>query len=134
MLRTDVALYLYSNGEQEEQKLGNPSGNSASNLNLTQKLEIEVGGIAGLGSSQAKAMISLDKKSFLPGEKIRVNFDMDNSDCKKPVKSYKIKLMRRVTCFSGKKARPLLTKEEYLVALKYDGCAAKTKDQRTIEF
>lgn len=52
---------------------------------------MKIGGIAGLGSSEAKSLISLDKLRFTPGEKIKVHIDMDNSACKKPVKSFKIK-------------------------------------------
>lgn len=61
---------------------------------------------------------------------------MDNSKCKKPVKSYKLKMKRIVECLSGKKGvgRPLLVDEEYILALKFDGCAENVRDTRTIEF
>ena len=98
--------------------------------NLTKTLVSKIGGLAGLGASEAKSVITLDKLRFVPGEKIKVHIDMDNSTCKKAVKSYKIKLQRKISCMSGKKgnAKPLLTNEEYLVALKYDGCAEKVRD------
>lgn len=134
MLRTDYALYLYRPNVAEESKLGNPSGNIDETLSKT--LTMQIGGIAGLGSSEAKSVISLEKHRFAPGEKIKVMIDCDNTQCKKPVKSYKIKLMRKISCLSGKKGvgKPLLTNEEYIVALKYDGCLEKVRDQRTIEF
>lgn len=78
----------------------------------------QVGGIAGFGGSESKSVISLAKKTFAPGEKIMVTVDHDNSSCKKAVKSFKIKLMRKINCLSGKKGvgKPLLTNEEYLLA------------------
>ena len=106
------------------------------NGNLSRTLTNKIGGIAGLGSSEAKSVISLEKTRFFPGEKIKVKFDMDNSRCKKPVKSFKIKLSRKISCLSGKKGvgRPLLHVEEYLVANKYEGCPAQTHLERTIDF
>ena len=68
-LRTDYALYLYRpHNSQEEQKLGNPAGSI--NSNLTQTLINKIGGIAGLGASEAKSVITLDKDTFAPGEKM----------------------------------------------------------------
>ena len=57
-----------------------------------------MGGLAGLGSSEAKAEISLLKKTFAVGEVMQVNVLMDNSKCKKAVKSFKIKLRRHIEC------------------------------------
>lgn len=64
---------------------------------------------------------------------------MDNSTCKKAVKSFKIKMQRKISCMSGKKGKgrePIvgLQETEFLVANKYEGCAAKTKLEKTIEF
>ena len=99
---------------------------------------MKVGGVAGLGSSESKCVISLDKQRFTPGEKIRVHFELDNTDCKKPVKNFKIKLVRKIQCFSGKKGAgagvPLLTNQEYIVVKKYEGCAEKVRETRTNEF
>ena len=97
-------------------------------------LKVSVGGMAGLGASEASAVISLDKNRFAPGEQIRVDIDMDNSTCKKAVKSYKCKLQRKISCLAGKLgvSKPLLTTEEYLYMKKFEGCAEKTRDLRTI--
>lgn len=134
-LRTDYALYMYRPAQhsEEEQKLGNPAG---SINNLTQKLINKIGGIAGLGASEATSTITLDKETFAPGEKIQVHIDMDNTKCKKPVKSFKVKMKRVVECLSGKKGvgKPLLREEDYIIALKFDGCAELIRDTRTIEF
>ena len=101
MLRTDYALYLYRPNVAEESKLGNPSGNIDPTLSKT--LTMKIGGVVGLGSSEAKAVLSLEKHRFTPGEKVNVIVDCDNTQCKKPVKSYKIKLQRKISCLSGKK-------------------------------
>jgi len=53
---------------------------------------MKVGGALGVGGSQARATISLEKSTFQPGEKIKVYIDIDNNDCKKDVKSFKTKL------------------------------------------
>lgn len=128
MLRTDYALYLYRPNVAEESKLGNPSGNIDPTLSKT--LTMTIGGIVGLGSSEAKSVISLEKHRFAPGEKIKVMIDCDNTQCKKAVKSYKIKFQRKISCLSGKKGvgAALLSQEDYIVALKYDGCAEKVRD------
>ncbi len=136
MLRTDYALYLYKPIDSvEEHKLGNPAG-SGINPNLTKTLTMKVGGIGGLGASEASSVISLEKERFAPGEKIKIHFDVDNTKCKKAVKNFKVKLKRTIHCLSGRKGvgKPLLTDEEWLVTLKYEGCPEKVRETRTIEF
>jgi len=61
---------------------------------------------------------------------------MDNSACKKAVKSYKCKLQRVVTCMAGKlgNSKPLITNDEFIHLMKYNGCAERTSDFKTIEF
>ena len=102
--------------------MGHPTGN-ITNDNLSKTITAKVGGVAGLGSSQASAVISLEKLHFAPGENIKVKFDMDNSKCKKPVKSFKIKLNRKVSCLTGKSGikKPVVHAIEYLEAHKYEG-------------
>jgi len=140
MLRTDYALYLYDSlNPQEEQKLGHPMGSitpGTGSPDLTKSFTSKVGGIAGLGSSEARSVISLNTERYAPGDKIKINVDVDNTKCKKAVKNYKIKLKRNITCLSGQKGvgKPLLREEEWIVALKFDGCAEKTRDTKTIEF
>ena len=82
-----------------------------------------------MGSSEATSVIRLEKTRYTPGEKAKVHIDMDNSKCKKPVKCYKIKCWRKITCFGGNPGSPpLLKDEEFLVLLKYEGCAEKTRE------
>lgn len=51
---------------------------------------------------------------------------MDNSECAKPVKSYKFKLRRTIKCYNRKHAL-MLEKDEYLLEIKEEGCDAKIK-------
>jgi hypothetical protein len=141
MMRTDYALYLYMpqavTPTLEESKLGNPAGNITPNANLSKTLTSKVGGIAGLGSSEAKAIISLDKDTFAPGESVAINIDLDNSECKKAVKRFKIKLERTIQCLSGKKGvgKPIYENTEYLFVDKnFAGVPEKQRVKRTIEF
>ena len=78
---------------------------------LTQVLKVKIGGVAGLGASEATAVISLEKHRFAPGENIKVHIDMDNVTCKKAVKSYKCKLQRTISCLAGKigVVKPIMT-------------------------
>ena len=95
--------------------MGHPTGNITNN-NLSKTITAKVGGVAGLGASQARATISLEKLCFAPGEEIKVKFDMDNSKCKKPIKSFKVKLARKVSCLTGKAGikKPVIRSTEYV--------------------
>ena len=105
-------------------RMSHPTG-KIPNISLSKTITAKVGGVAGLGSSQATAIISLEKLTFAPGENIKVKINMDNSKCKKPVKSFKIKLSRKISCFTGKPysyhAKPVLHEIEYIEAHKYEG-------------
>ena len=57
---------------------------------------------------------------------------MDNSACKKAVKSFKIKLSRKLTCSVA--GVPPIEREEYLKEQKFTGCEEKTKTNRTLDF
>ena len=79
VVRTDTPLMAFS-------------PETVSSSKLSQSLKMKVGGALGMGKTEARATVSLEKTKFAPGEKIRVIIDMDNSDCKKEVKSFKTKL------------------------------------------
>ena len=68
---------------------------------LMQSMTVKIGGLGGLGSSEAKADISLDRVSFAAGETINVNALLNNSKCKKAVKNLKVKLMRKIDCLNS---------------------------------
>ena len=117
-LRTDYPLYLYKPIDRvNEQELVNPA-DSRINPNLSKKSTMQVGGLkgVGLGTTECKAVISLEKERYAPGEKIKVHFDVDNSTCRKAVKNFKIKLKRIIHIFNGLKShdKPLLTDEELI--------------------
>jgi hypothetical protein len=58
---------------------------------------------------------------------------MDNSACKKPVKSFKAKLARKITC-TPPGGIPPIEREVYLQEQKFTGCEEKTKTNRTLDF
>ena len=89
----------------------------------------KVGGVAGLGSSQAKAEIILPKRTYRAGEVMTINIDMDNSKCKKKVKNFKIKMRRKVECLQ-KGGIVIWKKDEEIGGEKYPGVAAKTPPGR----
>ena len=96
---------------------------------LHQDISMKVGGIAGIGTTEAKAQVKIAKRDHHVGEGIKVTIDMDNSTCAKPVKSYKFKLRRVIKCF-GRKQAVILENEEYLITIKEPGCDAKKKDTK----
>ena len=64
----------------------------------------------------------------MPGEIIKVHVDLDNSECKKEVKSLKTKLVRKIVFFSGKdqgEGKPLMDQQDYILTLKHAGIDAK---------
>ena len=140
-IRTDYALYTHQPQVEEEKKLGHPAGGITpgfENPELSKSVTVQVGGVAGLGSTPSTARITIEKLRFAPGETIKVNFNVDNTKCKKAIKSFKIKLLRRVQCWNaqGRKPgnKPALVHEEYLVSNKYEGGAEKTQIDKVIDF
>ena len=147
-LRTDTTLYLYKpvgEGEEAEEakaelriSLTGASMNaeSPSDAHLSKSMHVKVAGVAGLGSSDVSAHVSIEKDVFQPGELINITVDVDNSKCRKRVKSYKFKLNRRYECYQGNGVKaPILTKEEYLSEHKTDGgCAAKEREKVSFVF
>ena len=68
---------------------------------LTQSINEKIGGVAGLGATAFKADINLPRISYAAGETMTVNLALDNSKCKKPIKTMKVKLMRKVECLGS---------------------------------
>jgi hypothetical protein len=103
--------------------------------NLTHNLTMEVGGALGIGKSTSTATIWIEKARFAPGEKIRVHIDCNNSTCKKAVKSFKTKLLRKITFYTGKAndTAPLMDAQEYVVTQKYAGINANEQKEKTVE-
>lgn len=63
-------------------------------MNLKNVISHEVGGFVGMFTSKFVANITFDKNEYYLGEKATVRFSIDNTDCKKDVKSCKLKLYR----------------------------------------
>ena len=103
---------------------------------LTKHMHFKIAGVAGLGAQDVSAAISIDRDVYQPGEGIPISVDIDNSKCRKNVKSYKFKLARRYECYAGNGQKtPLLVKEEYLALHKTDkGCAKKSKEKAQFKF
>mmetsp|Transcript_20783 Transcript_20783/g.25421 ORF Transcript_20783/g.25421 Transcript_20783/m.25421 type:complete len:175 (+) Transcript_20783:669-1193(+) len=121
ILRTDTPILAYmpdADGELAPENL-----QVQRKQELTNELTMKVGGALGMGASTAKVTIWLEKARFTPGEKIQVHIEMDNSSCKKAVKSFKTKLLRKITFFPGKanvtNQKPLMDSQEYVVSLKH---------------
>ena len=65
-----------------------------------------------------------------------MHVDVDNSACKKDVKSLKTKLSRKIVFFSGKEqgeGKPLMDQKEYVLTLKHGGVEAFKSEQRTLK-
>ena len=103
---------------------------------LTKTMHVKIAGVAGMGASDVSAAISIEKDVFQPGELINITVDIDNTKCRKKVKSYKFKLSRRYECYPGSGDKtPLLRQEEYLSEHKTDGgCPAKDKEKASFIF
>lgn len=54
------------------------------------------GGFMGIGSTKVVTTVVLEKNIFCLGESIRVKLKCDNTSSKSDVKSFKIKLKRKV--------------------------------------
>ena len=63
---------------------------------LQKQIGAKIGGVAGVASTSMSAMVNIEKTIFKPGETITVRIDIDNSNCKKDVKSFKTKLIRKI--------------------------------------
>ena len=66
--------------------------------NVQQDLQSKVGGFLGMGKTESRSNIELERDVYSIGEKIRVKINCDNSACKKPVDAFKLKLLRNIQC------------------------------------
>ena len=128
VLRADTPIMAFKPyTDDEEQKIGNE---------LSKQLDIKAGGVAGIASTTSRAVIALEKTCFRPGESININIDIDNSACKKAVKSFKTKLIRKVKFFSGKDAGPgnnqIIESETYVHVIKHPGVPAGVHERTTV--
>lgn len=98
---------------------------------------MKVGGF-GLLTSISKATVWLEKKSFTPGEIVRVHINVDNTKCKKATEKIKTKLIRKCSIFNGKDGgedTPILEQEEYVHMAKHPMVVAKlSQEHKFIEY
>ena len=55
-----------------------------------------VGGFLGIKTTQFSAVITFEKKAYFLGEKAKIEFQIDNSQCKKALKFIKFKVYNRI--------------------------------------
>ena len=55
----------------------------------------KVGGFIGINTTRFEAKITFEKKAYNIGERININFEIDNSQCKKDLKTIKYKFVRK---------------------------------------
>lgn len=103
---------------------------------LMQHMEHKIGGLFGMGSTMFYADVSFEKNEFYSNDKMRLRIVCDNSNCKKKVKEFKIKLFRKyilrtngvVGYYRVKDRKPVTSvKEEYVATQKFPGCDAHVK-------
>lgn len=63
---------------------------------LKASIETKIGGLMGLGGSVCKTTVIFDKNQYYNGDTCNVKIICDNSQCSTGVKSFKIKLKRKV--------------------------------------
>ena len=109
---------------------------------LKAVIQTKVGGVFGLGGSQSITNVVFDKQQYYPGEKVEVKLDCDNSKCSSAVKSFKIKLKRKIfargsrTSTSDESDIELLKTSKYLYQYKDTRvyCGPKQKVKQTLSF
>ena len=66
---------------------------------LTSRIETRVGGLMGIGGSVCTTDIIFDRNQYYVGDQCAVKIICDNSKCNTPIKSFKLKLNRRIKAF-----------------------------------
>lgn len=98
---------------------------------LSFDLKSVVGGIFGMGTSEAISTITFEKNEYYLGEKANVRVVIDNSNCSKDIKSVKFKLHRHYLGRSGDGWTTLGS--NYLISKREPGCPAGQKIDKTFE-
>lgn len=105
-------------------------------------MEHNIGGLFGLGASKFKAEVVFEKNEFYSNDKLKLRLTCDNSECRKDVKEFKIKLMRKyvlrtngICGFYRVRDKKAVTshKEEYVATAKFPGCKAKSLGTAELE-
>lgn len=64
--------------------------------NLSSKIEKKIGGLMGFGGAICITEVAFDRNQYYPGDECRVKIMCDNSKCSVGVKSFKLKLKRKI--------------------------------------
>lgn len=95
---------------------------------LKFELKNKIGGFLGIATTNSNSTIIFDKNEYYVGEKVHVRIICDNTNCKKAVRGFKLKLHRH---YVGKDNGAWSTSgASYISFLKAPGCPAKTKVER----
>lgn len=85
-----------------------------------------------MGSTRCTTQIIFTQNEFYTGRKATVKIICDNSQCDKPVKSFKFKLHQRYLGLNQQMNR-MTQHQGYVSVVKHPGCPAKTKIEREFE-
>ena len=89
---------------------------------MSSVIENKVGGYFGLNMTPSRTEFIIGASVFSPGEAIPVTINSDNSKCINSVKSFKLKVWRKITYrLDGQ----LIETGEYLTGVKIQGCKPK---------
>mmetsp|Transcript_3707 Transcript_3707/g.4238 ORF Transcript_3707/g.4238 Transcript_3707/m.4238 type:complete len:109 (+) Transcript_3707:904-1230(+) len=72
-----------------------------------------------MGASRSTSVCTLEKDVYGVGDTIRVRISCDNTRCKKPVKGFKLKLLRNLQCvtYTEDSEAPCYTNHQKYVAI-----------------
>lgn len=96
----------------------------------------------GLGGSVSTTDIIFEKNTYYPGEQVRVKVICDNSQCTTGIKSFKIKLKRKVFA-AGSRVSAFAERDDLIIkSSKYlyqfkdtnTGCGPNKTVERTLSF
>lgn len=102
-------------------------------VNVKEDLNLDIGGVWGVGASKCLTSIHLEKNEFYSGQKAPIRIVCDNSKCDKNIKSFKFKLYRMYTAVSSTDKD--IQAEDYglLADIKLNGISARSKCDKVFE-
>ena len=100
-------------------------------MNIQQNLSSKIGGFLGIGKTLSKSQIVLDKDIYSVGETIRVQINCDNSECKKDISGFKLKLQRNIQAVSMMGEQKVANHQKY-VSIFRDAEGASAREVKTI--
>lgn len=101
-------------------------------VNIRIDSTTEVGNFLCCSGSESVSQVMYSKNQFYLGEKAMVRIICDNTNCGKDVKNFKFKLLRYHGAYDNG-GHNHNEKVDYLFTMKYPGCAAGEKVDRTFE-